>query len=198
MAIDTRIPIPSFEATLSALYEVAVMALDRPSTCSYLDCGGNPDDLVAHTLDQLGAPIRVAAAGNREYLDPKRQAQGSVGTPWRQVRFNIIWDRLFLAKPFFLGAATELKCAEDYLVYALLCHVAEPKGGSISKNATWGNDLTTGLTTFLDFLNSPTSGFLVQLGKNVSSQAHKDLLHHVNSLATAKLVALKEMRYGND
>ncbi|WIC89449.1 hypothetical protein SEA_BAJUNIPER_25 [Microbacterium phage BAjuniper] len=208
MTNDLRIPAPSFEATLHTLVDLALEAPEHRTRKRYIDEQGLPEDLVGHALARLDAPIHIAAAGHSPHHDMRKQALGVLGTPYAQVRFPLLWNRLFTGVdldgapiPYdhrftmFWGMRDKLSVAEDYLVYALLDHIVSPQGRGKALDLPWREDLVRGIKSFRRFLNSEHSGFLVQVqvpdgrgGTLGASQANKDLRQYVDTL-TAQAVA---------
>jgi len=208
MTNDLRIPAPSFEAALHTLVDLALESPEHRSRRRYLDEMGLPEDLVGHALARLDAPIHVAARGNREHHDMRKAALGVPGTPYAQVRFPILWNRLFTGVdldgepiPYdhrftmFWGMRDNLSVAEDYLVYALLDHIVSPQGRGRHADLAWHEDLVRGLRSFRRFLNSEHSGFLVQVqvpdgrgGSLGASESNQKLRQYVDTL-TAQAVA---------
>lgn len=208
MTEDLRIPAPHFDLVLFALQDLAEEAPEHRSRRRYIDEQGLPEDLVGHALSRLDAPIHVAAAGYREHHDLRKRAQGVPGAAFAEVRFPILWNRLFTGEdldgtpipydhPFtmFWGMRDNRRVAEDYLVYALLDHVVSPQGRGRHLDLAWREDLVRGLKSFRRFLNSEHSGFLVQVlipdgrgGSLGASDSNKQLRQYVD-LLTAQAVA---------
>ncbi|UKH48461.1 hypothetical protein QDW18_gp24 [Microbacterium phage Katzastrophic] len=183
---DNRIPCPSFDVTLFALLDVVEESPEQTARHAYLDSAGYPHDLVAHVLNRLDAPINTAASGTYEFNGTKR---------FNSAHLPTLWNRLFLDgngedTPYdgrfvtFLEMARLRRPAEDYLIYALLGHVQRANDRS---NTTWRSAAHRGIKTFRTFLNSPTSGFLVQ-----THGAHEDLRQYVDTITATALADLKK------
>ena len=182
-----RIPVPSFELALATLLEVVAESPDHVSGHTYLDSEGYPADITAHALNRLDAPM-LAFQGNRPHHVIAKARAGVPGTPYNQVRFPLVWDRLFYDHDdtMFLGMRDDVEMAERFLVYALFGHIVDPQGRGRYAVLTWRHDLIRGLKSFHRFLNSPYSGFLVQTHGN-----HEQLWYDVDSLTAAAIAALE-------
>lgn len=205
MTIDTRIPAPTFAETLHHLVELALESPDHRSEQAYLDELGYPEDLVGHALARMDAPINIAAAGHLPHHVIKKREAGIPGTPRRFARFALLWNRLFTGtrmdgsptayddnQVLFFRMRESIVEAEDYLVYALLGHVTSPQGRGRHDDLTWRDSLIRGLKSFRRFLNSESSGFLVQCSRFDSatqsilppSDRHEELRQNVDSLTS--------------
>ncbi|WNO26450.1 hypothetical protein SEA_BABYDAISY_27 [Microbacterium phage BabyDaisy] len=198
MTVDNRIPCPSFDVVLFALLDVVSESPQKTVTArpSYIDSAGLPGDLVGSVLDRIGAPIRTAAEGHMRHHDDRNHARGELGTPRAQVRFPLLWNRLFLwgngeDTPYdgrftnFLEMARLRRPAEDYLVMALLNHIVSPEGRGKYDLLDWRGEAIRGIKSFRRFLLSPYSGFLVQ-----THGSHDDLLQYVDQLTSSALADL--------
>ncbi|QDH92403.1 hypothetical protein SEA_CELAENA_24 [Microbacterium phage Celaena] len=192
---DNRIPCPSFDVTLFALVDVATENPEQTARHAYysvLDTPGGqvrlPHDLTAHVLSRLDAPIAEASSGTYEFNGTKR---------WNSARLPSLWNRLFTSLDYdgdpvpydgrftmFWGMKDDRGPAEDYLVYALLDHVQRANDRN---DTTWRSAAHRGIKTFRTFLNSPTSGFLVQ-----THGAHEDLRQYVDTITATALADLKK------
>ncbi|QOP64260.1 hypothetical protein QDW16_gp44 [Microbacterium phage Quenya] len=183
---DNRIPCPSFDVVLFALQDVVAEAPEQTARHAYLDSAGYPHDLVAHVLARVDAPINTAAAGTYELNGTRR---------FNSARLPTLWNRLFTdghgeGTPYdgrfvtFPEMVRLRRPAEDYLVYALLGHVQRAND---RRDTTWRSAAHRGVVTFRTFLNSPSSGFLVQ-----TRGAHEDLRQYVDTLSAAVLADFKK------
>jgi hypothetical protein len=170
MTIDMRIPCPPFEGVAAALLEVVSESPGATARGAYIDNHGFPHDLVGHVLSRLDAPIREAASGHMPHHVIAKAAAGVPGTPRSRARFPLLWNRLFTDgngpdTPYdgrFVMFPRTPHGWEDYLVYALLGHIVDPQGRGRHDELDWKGEAIRGIKSFRRFLNSPTSGFLVQ------------------------------------
>lgn len=170
------ITIPSFEDTLEALIRVAQEKPVYAGNHSFLDDQGKPLDLVGRALSKLELPIEQAASGRRKPLHPNRE-----GTLWKDVRFNILWPRIFGTDANFFDMRFDIKVAENFLVYVMLTSITE----QTEKTGVdpWRDIFKKGLIKFRRLVNSPNTGFLTYMSH---SQA-KDLLRRVDNLTLQTL-----------
>ncbi|WMI34044.1 hypothetical protein FINALFRONTIER_27 [Microbacterium phage Finalfrontier] len=199
MTVDNRIPCPSFDVVLFALLDVVSEAPQKTVTArpSYIDSTGHPSDLVGSVLDRVGAPIQTAAEGHMRHHDDRNHARGELGTPRAQVRFSLLWNRLFTGTTSYgapttydepnvwFSPATDRRGAQDYLVYGLLNHIVSPEGRGKYDLLDWRGEAIRGIKSFRRFLLSPYSGFLVQ-----THGSHDDLLQYVDQLTSSALADL--------
>lgn len=95
----------------------------------------------------------------------------------------------------YLDMRERVVVAEDYLVYALLDHITNPQGRGRHLDLAWREHLIRGLKSFRRFLNSESSGFLVQCSRYDSatqtilppSDRHEELRHNVDLLTSKAL-----------
>ncbi len=192
MDTDTRIPCPPFPETLAALLEVVAESPQQRSRHAYLDSAGYPFDLLGHVLARLDAPINIAASGTYQFNGTRHH---------NHQRLPQMWNRLFLGgdgpdTPYdgrftlFPKMEHDRGPAEDYLVFALLGHVQRRNDAA---GYTWHKAVRRGLLSFRGFLNSGTSGFLVQ-----THGAHEDLRMIVDELTSKALEALDKTKATNE
>ncbi|WMI34112.1 hypothetical protein SLAY_26 [Microbacterium phage Slay] len=198
MTQDNRIPCPSFDVVLFALLDVVSESPHATARHAYIDSAGYPHDLVGHVLNRVDAPIQTAAAGHERHHDDRAHARGELGTARANVRFPLLWNRLFLGgdgedTPYdgrfvlFRDMIRLRRPAEEFLVYALLNHIVSPEGRGKNALLDWKGEAIRGIKSFRRFLLSSYSGFLVQ-----THGSHEDLLQYVDQLTASALADLSK------
>lgn len=195
MTIDTRIILPSFDATVEALIEVVLESPEQNARHAYLDSAGCPFDLTAHVLARLDAPIGIAAVGTYEFNGTKQYNTALLTTLWNRLFIAYDGDRRILPYDFksiiFLGQHESPEVAENFQVYVLLNAVQRANDGGLD----WRGSAVRGLKYTRRFLHNQTSGARVQaskadsFGKAVGAgSAHETLWQNVD-VTIAKAIA---------